>query len=373
MKICHLSDSHLGAGAGHTKRGKSGLTERQEDIVNSFTEAIDKIIAIRPDLCIHSGDLFDAVRPTNRIMAIAGEQLHRLAEIESIPTVIIAGNHDAPRQPHIGAAIDVFRQFDNLYVASGSSRQVFQVRQARILALPHCVTTDVLQNELERCQPDSDAAFNILTAHGIVAGMPRFAMAELGEQEIPLDIINRFDYAALGHFHNYSRVAERACYAGSTERLSQAERAAAKGFAEVDMEPFRITFHEVRCRDMVDLPIIDATGYRGDQLASILQDKITQVDGSDKIVRLRVTGVTEETLKTMPVAVVNDLRHNSFDLNITFERTADDESAVSIGRTAIGRLDTGFIEFLNAVDLTGFDIERLKREAILYLRAPEES
>ena len=373
MKICHLSDNHLGAGAGHTKRGESGLTERQEDIVNSFTEAIDKIIAIRPNLCIHSGDLFDAVRPTNRIMAIAGEKLHRLAEIESIPTVIIAGNHDAPRQPYMGAAIDVFRQFDNLYVASGSSRQVFQIQRANIFALPYCLTTDILQRELDRCRPDDDAAFNILTAHGIVAGMPQFAMAELGEQEIPLNVINRFDYAALGHYHNYNRVAERACYAGSTERLSQAERAAAKGFVEVDLEPFRVTFHEVRCRDMVDLPIIDATGYRGDQLAAILQDKIAQIDSSDKIIRLRVTGVTEEILKTMPVAVVNDLRHNSFDLNITFERMADDESAVSIGRAAIGRLDTGFIEFLNAVDLIGFDVERLKREALLYLTAPEES
>jgi DNA repair exonuclease SbcCD nuclease subunit len=120
MKLCHFSDSHLGAGESHPRRGKSGLTLRQEDIINAFTEAVDKIIEIKPDLCIHAGDIFDSVRPLNRIMAIAGEQLYRLAEEHSIPTVLIAGNHDAPKQPHIGSAIEVYKQIDNLYVVSAS-------------------------------------------------------------------------------------------------------------------------------------------------------------------------------------------------------------------------------------------------------------
>ncbi|MFQ6009334.1 MAG: exonuclease SbcCD subunit D, partial [Candidatus Zixiibacteriota bacterium] len=130
MKLCHFSDSHLGAGESHPKRGESGLTLRQEDIISSFIEAVDKIIAIKPDVCIHSGDLFDSVRPLNRIMAIAGYQLHRLAEEHGIPTVIITGNHDAPKQPYIGAAIDVFKQIDNLYVAAGSGLALFEVKGA---------------------------------------------------------------------------------------------------------------------------------------------------------------------------------------------------------------------------------------------------
>jgi len=58
MKICHIADTHLGAGSNHPKRGTSGLTLRQEDILHSFVEAVDRIIQIRPDICIHSGDLF---------------------------------------------------------------------------------------------------------------------------------------------------------------------------------------------------------------------------------------------------------------------------------------------------------------------------
>lgn len=371
MKICHFSDSHLGAGENHPKRGESGLTLRQEDIINSFIEAVDKIIAIKPDVCIHSGDLFDSVRPLNRIMAIAGEQLHRLAEEHGIPTVIISGNHDAPKQPHVGAAIDVFRQIDSLHISAGTRLKVFEIRGSKFFALPYCLTTAIQTEELDKCLPDGNAKHNVLIAHGIAAGMPEFSMAELGELEIPLDVIDRFDYAAMGHFHNYCKVASRAYYAGSTERLSQAEREATKGFVEVDLDPFRVTFHEVRCREMVDIQTINAAGKRGDQLAVILKEKIENLDSSDKIVRLKVEGVTEETLKTIPVDVINELKQKSFALNINFEKAKTDDSGKPFGRSAIGRLDAGFIEFLEVVDLTGFDRERLKREALKYLSLEE--
>ncbi len=371
MKICHFSDSHLGAGENHPKRGSTGLTLRQEDIINSFVEAVDKIIAIKPDVCVHSGDLFDSVRPLNRIMAIAGEQLYRLAEEHGIPTIIISGNHDAPKQPHVGAAIEVFSRIDNLHVSAGTTLRVFETQGSKFFALPHCLTTAIQTEELNKCVPDRSAAHNVLIAHGIAAGMPEFSMAELGELEIPLDVINRFDYAAMGHFHNYSKVASRACYAGSTERLSQAEREASKGFVEVDLDPFQVAFHEVRCREMVDMLTIDAGGKRGDQLAVILRERIESLDSTDKIVRVKVEGMTEETLKTMPVDVINELKQKSFSLNIDFERAKTDDSGKPFGRSAIGRLDAGFVQFLESLDLTGFDQERLKQEALRYLSLEE--
>jgi exonuclease SbcD len=371
MKLCHLSDSHLGAGESHPKRGESGLTLRQEDIINSFIEAVDKIIAIRPDVCIHSGDLFDSVRPLNKIMAIAGYQLYRLAEEHGIPTVIITGNHDAPKQPHIGAAIDVFKQIDNLYVAAGSELELFEIKGAVFYALPHCLTTAIQAEQLAGCRPDKNTLYNILIAHGVAAGMPEFAMLDLGEQEIPLKVMEGFDYVALGHFHNHCKVADRAYYAGSTERLSQAERKVAKGFVEVDLDSFRVTFHEVHCRPMVDMGTMNAAGKRGDQLAALLQEKINDLDSSDKIVRVKIEGVTEETLRTMPTEVLSALKQKSFALDISFEKAKDEEAASAFGRSAIGRLDKGLIEFLQAVDLQGFDKERLVNEALKYLSAEE--
>ncbi len=342
------------------------MTLRQEDIVNSFIEAVDAIIDIKPDVCVHSGDLFHTARPTNRILTIAGQQLHRLAAENGIPTVIIAGNHDAPRQAHIGAALEIFEHIDNLHIAADSKLKVFDIQGSRFYTLPHCLTTTIQNEELKKCRPSDEARYSILIVHGVAAGMPEFSMADLGEQEIPLEILQQFDYAALGHYHNHTRVAPRAFYAGSTERLSQSERDAPKGFAVIEMEPFELDFHEVTSRKMVSLDAIDASGKRGDQLAEIIRDAVGKVDSSDKIVRLKVEGVTEETLKTLPVNVITDLKQSSFSLDISFEKATAGE-ATAFGRSAIGRLDTGFLRFLETVDLQGFDVDKLKREALEYL------
>lgn len=367
MKLCHFSDGHLGAGESHPKRGKSGLTLRQEDIIASFVEAVDKIIEIKPDLCVYSGDLFHSVRPTNRIIAIAAEHLNRLASINKIPTVLITGNHDAPKQPHIGAAIEILRPIDNLYIAAESVLEIFTIDDTKFFALPHCLTSKILKEELAKCIPDTDYKYNILIMHGVAAGMPQFSMADLGEQEIPLDIMEKFDYTALGHFHDYSQVGKTAYYSGSTERLSQAEREAAKGFITVDFEPFSISFQEITTRKMIDLAPINAVGKRGDYLAQMIKEKIEKIDSSDKIIRLKVEGVSEETLRTMPAEIIRELKQKSYSLNISFEKETTLENANKFDRVAIGQIDKGFIKFLESVDLTGFDRERLKKEALQYL------
>lgn len=371
MRICHFADSHLGAGESHRRRAPGGLTERQEDLITGFVKAVDRIIDIKPDLCIHAGDLFHTVRPLNSIMARTAEQLHRLAALHKIPTVIIAGNHDAPKQPRVGTAIDVFRQIDNLYIASGGRAESFRIGSAAVRALPHCLTGATLQEELAACEPVAEAEYNILVVHGVVAGMPQFSMADLGEQEIPVEILNRFDYTALGHFHNFCRVTPRAWYAGATERLSQAERDSDKGFAVVDFEPFRVRFEKLPSRAMVDLRKIDATGKRGDEVITELCRMLEQVDTSDKIVRVRVDNVTPETLKTVPADTLAELREKAYALDIQFEKGEPDEATGEFGRSAIGRLDLSFVEFLEQADLRGFDRDRLVREAMKYLGSEE--
>lgn len=371
MKICHFADTHLGAGDTHSKRGKSGLTLRQEDIINSFIEAVDKIIEEKPDICIHAGDIFHVVRPTNKIIAIAGEQLHRLAEIHKIPTVVISGNHDAPKQPHVGAALQIFNHIDNLYVSAGSGLETFVIDNTKLFALPHCLTTEIQKEELKKCIPDSNYKHNVLVMHGVAAGMPEFSMADLGEQELPLELMERFDYTALGHFHNHCKVAEKSYYAGSTERLSQAERDAEKGFIVVELDNFNLRFEKVKSRQMVDIPIIQAQGKRGDELVKIIKEKLEKVGSTDKIIRVKVAGVSEETLKTLPTSVLAELKQKSFALNIQFEKEKIDESTPQFGRTGIGQIDEKFIQFLDSADLKGFDKERLKNDAMRYLSSSE--
>ena len=371
MRLCHFSDSHLGAGAAYPRRAESGLTLRQEDIINSFVEAVDRIIALNPDLCIHSGDLFHQVRPLNSIMATAGREFYRLAAEAGIPTVLIAGNHDAPRQPHVGAAIDVFRQIPNLYVIATSTREQLDIGPVSITAVPHCLTSTILQDQLAACSPSPEATYNVLVLHGVVAGMPEFSMADLGEQEVPQELLSRFDYTALGHYHNYRQVAPRAFYAGSTERLSLAERDDPKGFIEVTLDPFGVVFHEVASRPMLDMPALDATGKRGDELARELEAVIDEIGPENKIIRVTVSGITDETLKTLPVETIEKLKHRAFQLDIRMEK-AERDTERGFGRSAIGALDSRLSEYFATLELEGFDRELLRDEALRYLRQVDQ-
>jgi DNA repair protein SbcD/Mre11 len=370
MRICHLADTHLGSGENMGRKTDSGLSERQEDIVRSFIEAIDRIIAIRPDLVIHAGDIFDTVRPMNRFVAIAAQQLHRLAEDAGIPTVIITGNHDAPNRAFMGAALDIFRHIDNLHIASQSRLEIFRIGDCAIYALPHCLTTDVLKGEVLKCIPDPTVRFNCLVMHGVAAGMPEFSMLDLGEQELPLDVMARFDYTALGHFHNHCQVGRRAWYSGSTERMTQAERNSAKGFVTVDLDPFKLVFNQVSTRAMLDVSIGDVKGKRGDQIANIIREAVLAQNPENKILRIRVTGIEEEALKTIPSDVLADLKAKSFSLDIKFEREERTDRQIHLGKSALGRLDVGFAEYVEIIDTSGFDLPR-KKLGLDYLKDEE--
>ena len=81
--------------------------------------------------------------------------------------------------------------------------------------------------------------------------------------------------------------------------------------------------------------------------------------------------VSPETLRTLPSETLAELKEQAYALDIRFEREVTDERPTGFGRSAIGRLDKSFLEYLQVVDTQGFDQERLIREALKYLEAEE--
>lgn len=85
-RVFHTSDWHLGRQIGRHRRDAE------------FDAILDEIVEIAadfaPDLVVHSGDLFDGVRPSLDDMRRAAFALRRLGDIA--PVVVVAGNHDTP-------------------------------------------------------------------------------------------------------------------------------------------------------------------------------------------------------------------------------------------------------------------------------------
>ncbi|MDH4222548.1 MAG: metallophosphoesterase, partial [candidate division Zixibacteria bacterium] len=175
MRIAHLSDTHLGA-AGFSRRvSSSGVNQREEDICNSFVYSLDKIMELKPDLVIHSGDLFNSVRPNNRIINLAIRQLLRLTSA-GIPAVIISGNHDTPKQRGVGSIFSIFEVFPGLSLVYQDRYEKIKVKDICVHAVPHCLSASTFQSELEKITHDKEVKFNVLVLHGVVAGIKEFSM-----------------------------------------------------------------------------------------------------------------------------------------------------------------------------------------------------
>jgi len=91
-RLFHTSDWHVGK----PLRGVSRTPDHEAVLAEIVAQARDA----KPDLIIHSGDVFDGLRPATADLRLALGALNELGAIA--PTVVLAGNHDS------GALFDVF-------------------------------------------------------------------------------------------------------------------------------------------------------------------------------------------------------------------------------------------------------------------------
>jgi DNA repair protein SbcD/Mre11 len=87
VKVLHTSDWHLGA--------RLGRLDRLPDQRAALRGLLEVARAEQPDLILHSGDVFDSVRPPYEALQLGVHALARLAVVA--PTIAVCGNHDSPQ------------------------------------------------------------------------------------------------------------------------------------------------------------------------------------------------------------------------------------------------------------------------------------
>lgn len=95
MKIFHVSDTHLGYSAFAKLDPERGFNQREADFYDAFERFVDLSLKEKPDLILHTGDLFDSVRPSNRAISFALSEIRKLADAK-IKFIAISGNHETP-------------------------------------------------------------------------------------------------------------------------------------------------------------------------------------------------------------------------------------------------------------------------------------
>ncbi len=368
MRLVHFSDTHLGHSDYSKIDSESGVNVRENDIYAVFREIIDYILKTKPDLVIHAGDLFDSVRPSNRAISVAMEELSRLSKAQ-IPTVIIAGNHSTPRQKSTDSIFKTLRYFPYVYPVFGGTYETRKIGDCTIHALPHSYSDEDLQRDVERLEVDKGSKFNVMVAHAAIRGVSEASWGEFKEQVIPQSsLLGGFDYVALGHYHKPLRIADNAHYCGSPERFRFREIQNECGFLDVCLNPLSVKPVRTRAREMISLGPIDCRSLGASDIESRITDAASGgMDG--KIVKIVLDGIPRHVRSALDGRRIREIMSGSLHYEFEYVYASEEGKMVS---SRIGTMDEEFENYVRNCGLAQQEAEEILRLGREYLADAEE-
>lgn len=396
MLIAHLADLHLGYRAYH-RMAPAGVNQRERDVAEAAARAVEGVIEARPDLVVVAGDVFHTVRPSNSAIMDGFRLFLRLRRgLPEVPVVLIAGNHDSPRSVDTGSILRLLGEIPDVHVVDDGARAVRLERpDVSVLCLPHAA---LVADEPPVVEPDPAAGANVLVVHGTVSGTgvdeQLLRMVEYGGAQIERGALREasFDYVALGHYHNATRIAPNVWYAGATERTATnpwIEAATRKGWVLYDTETREGEFRDVRTREVADLPRFSARRTVGqgdgegpdawltaDEIDARIRAAVDALPGgvAGKIVRLVVTDIPRELFRQLDHRMIRALKAEALHFQLDARRPEPGRSVTAAGEERRLTLEEELDAFLRDWQPTtaGIDPARLREMGVAYLAATED-
>ena len=289
----------------------------------AYGRAVNAILERDVDLVIHSGDVFDSVRPATHVIIGFLKQTARITVRAGIPYLIAAGNHETPRLRTTTAALE-YANLVNAVSAHGFDLdyELIEIGDVGVgvTLMPHGAVFGT-----GAVTPDRGADMNILVTHGMVPGLEA-RQHEMGEANLQSGMLEGgFDYVALGHYHEFHEHKPNAYYAGAVERFGFGEVGFVPGFAIVEYESGRLAsveHVEIEARPMIDLPKISARDLNAPELTEAIRDRTSGVDLDGAIVRLRAYDVQRGVTSGIERELLRDLQRRC--LNFSLEVHAEE-------------------------------------------------
>jgi len=298
--VAHLSDLHLGFRAyGRVERG---VDVRERDVAAAFERASQELVRVGPDIVVIAGDVFDRPDPpAGAVVALARGLEGLRAALPETPVLLVAGPRDTPRRQGDPGALAAFDTFPNVEAATGLMRSILIDRlDLHACMVPYRALT---RHPPVLPEPDPRMKWNLLVLHAEAGGRGEGVYIDPAE----------WSYVALGGDHRRRKVAERARYSGSLERVALdpwGEAADEKGFFVVDLRSGRVEFHAIPGRPVVALAPVKVGQGDPARLVRRVREVTAEVPGgiAGKIVRLRLEGAAPVDLLALQGEPMNELR-----------------------------------------------------------------
>ncbi|MDA0755759.1 MAG: exonuclease SbcCD subunit D [Crenarchaeota archaeon] len=229
MKFSHISDTHLGL-------IQYGLEEREQDVYDSFNQAIDISIRDKVDFVIFAGDIFHNPNPSGTAILQMANALKKLKK-NGIESFFILGEHDISRIRSTPIPYVYHNLEFSKYVGRG---EPVYYKDVMIVGLDKIRKNEMTGLEEKFLHLESLAnqhiGHKILVLHQGITEVNKFA-GEVNSTDLP----KNFTYYAMGHLHDkflkqYDHLKGPLAYPGSTEMTtSEGIKETEKGFFKVDI------------------------------------------------------------------------------------------------------------------------------------------
>ena len=304
VRILLLADSHLGFDL--PIRARVDRRRRGYDFLANYARALEPAIAGDVDVVVHAGDVFDRSSVVSTLAYQAFEPLRRIAD-SGIPVIIVPGNHERSRLPHLR-----FANHANLHVFSAPRTFDMDVRGTRIAFSGFPYERTEVRGRFGKLLADTrwsdqPADVRILCVHhcfeGATVGPADYTFTTAPDVIRGRDIPSTFDAVFSGHIHRHQvlhcdldgkRLAAPVLYPGSIERTALAEIGETKGFlivrvrAEAPRAQVEWEFRELPARPMIRKEIA-AAALSPMALASAVESIVAEVP-IDAVVSIKLLG-----------------------------------------------------------------------------------
>ncbi|MCL1975794.1 MAG: exonuclease SbcCD subunit D [Firmicutes bacterium] len=346
MKFLHLADLHIGKNV----NGFS-MIEEQKYV---FKQIIGYIGSECPQAVIIAGDVYDRALPSVEAVRLFDDFLTELAQ-QNVVVLLVSGNHDSPERLNYASRLLAEK---SLYICGAYNGVIDKIvldddyGQVNFFLLPFIKPFTVRSlgegNEIESYSDALEAALhkanidysgrNVLVSHQFYskAGLlPLRSESELnqvgGLDAVSVELIEDFDYVALGHLHGRQSVGkEYIRYAGSPLKYSFSEWRQEKSIYLVELKDKG----DFTVNALPLIPIHDMREIRGEFNKLINEESADQAYNEDY---LRVILTDEEEIID-PLGKLSSMYPHIMSLSFENSRSAIDLDSISTEAENIEKL-----------------------------------
>ena len=323
MKFSHISDTHLGL-------IQYGLEEREQDIYDSFNQAIDISIQDKVDFVIFAGDIFHTPNPSGTAILQMANALKRLKENE-IESFFVLGEHDISRVRSTPIPYVYHNLEFSKYVGRG---EPVYYKDVMIVGFDKIRKNEMtgLEEKFLRVESlaDKHKGHKILVLHQGITEVNKFA-GEVNSTDLP----KNFTYYAMGHLHDkflkqYDHLKGPLAYPGSTEMTtSEGIKETEKGFFKVDISDDKAKPEWIKLDTRPQISV--KTEF--ENIDSAIKELNKKISGLEKkpIIEIKIHG--ENLERDAIEGKIADLASKSLHFSWKIFQN-DDESSVLLNRPA---------------------------------------